>query len=238
MQEMMIVTSKPGVEVTYMGTLSEGSFISHANLVADLAPATVLSKEASFKYFVYFKDGKTIIVPSHPIGRDNYQAIYLKGAVFGSDSEGIVPQGAAATIQDRKITIGQDTYRVRLMGGVPNDVYGSQATINVPDFTPVQEYDYFVPNMWVLTDQIKAVINFQDLSVPDAVKVTKPNYTGSSRSGALVKGNLATRAFIRGRFDTTHPDTATYPYKFVQFDNTFLQTTVNNGIWWPVFEKL
>ncbi|KAB3178498.1 hypothetical protein F9047_11235 [Escherichia coli] len=238
MQEMLIVASKPGAEATYVGILSEGSFISHADLVADLAPANILAKAASFKYFIYTKGGKTIIVPSHPIGRDNYQAVYLKGAVFGSDGVGITPPGVAATAQDRKITIGQDTYRVRLMSGVPNDVYGASATINVPDFTPVQEYDLFVPNMWALSDQVKAVINFHDLFVPESVKVTKPNYTGSTRSGAMVKGNLTTKAFIRGRFDTNYPDSATYPFKYVQFDNTYLQTTVNNGIWWPVFEKL
>lgn len=239
MQEMLLVdANNGGAEVMYNGTLPESSFMSFANLVAELAPATALATPAIFKYFVYTKGGKTFIVPSHPIGRDNYQAVYLKGAVFGVDDVGMPPPGAAATLQDRKITVGQDTYRVRLMGGVPNDVYGSSTTINVPDFTPVQEYDLFVPNMWILTDQVKAAINFQDLSVPEAVKVAKPNYTGSTRSGAMVKGNLTNRAFIRGRFDTTYPDTATYPFKFVQFDNTYLQTTVNNGIWWPVFEKV
>lgn len=238
MQEMLIVGSKPGAEATYVGTLSEGSFISHADLVADLAPASILPKAASFKYFIYKKGGKTIIVPSHPIGRDNYQAVYLKGAVFGSDGVGITPPGAAATAQNRKITVGQDTYRVRLMSGVPNDVYGTAATTNVPNFTPTQEYDLFVPNMWALSDQVKAVINFHDLFVPESVKVTKINYTESTRSGAMVKGNLTTKAFIRGRFDTNYPDSPSYPFKYVQFDNTYLQTTVNNGIWWPVFEKI
>uniref|UniRef100_A0AAU8GDZ4 Uncharacterized protein n=1 Tax=Salmonella phage vB_SEnST11_KE22 TaxID=3161173 RepID=A0AAU8GDZ4_9CAUD len=124
------------------------------------------------------------------------------------------------------------------MNGVPGDVYTVEETINVPNWDPHVEYDQFLPNIWNISDQIKSVIDFEDTGVPESQKVAKVNTTGSTTSFAWVKGSLGTKAFGRGRFDTNYPDTATYPFKFVQFTSTLLVSTSTNGVWWPVFEKV
>lgn len=241
MQEMMLVRPpEPEEGVEYIGTIPEAGFATFAALQAELAPQFVVGKAATYKYFVYKSKGKEIVVPSQPLGRGTYNGIYNKGAVFGVNGPGQIPQGLTAVSQNRMFTAANGTtYRVRLMEGVPNDTYPTATNMDYPDFDPVPEFDYFVLNLWILDAGTKTKVHFKDLGVPESEKVAKSKFTAAnSRSWALMKGSLNQYAFCRARFDNTYADNSTYAFNFSQFASNSAALTSTNGIWWPVFEKV
>lgn len=240
MQEMLMVTPQKAGGVEYVRTMPEGDFATFATLQAELAPEFNVGKAATYKYFVYRKKGKEIVVPSQPLGRGTYNGVYNKGAVFGVDGPGQVPQGLTAVSQNRTYTAADGkTYRVRLMEGVPGDIYPSATNIDYPDFDPVPEFDYFVLNLWVLDATTKGRVHFKDLGVPDAEKVVKPKFTAAnSRSWGLVKGSVNQFAISRARYDNTYPDNSSYAFNYSQFASNSTLLTSTNGIWWPVFEEI
>jgi|AGFS01.1.fsa_nt_gi hypothetical protein len=240
MQEMLMVTPRDAGGVEYVRTMPEGDFATFASLQAELSPEFNLNKAATYKYFVYKKKGKEIIVPSQPVGRGTYNGVYNRGAVFGVDGPGQVPQGLTAVPQSRTfIAANGKTYRVRLMEGVPGDTYPTVTNMDYPNFDPVPEFDYFVLNLWVLDATTKAKVYFKDLNVPESEKVVKSKFTAAnSRSWGLVKGSVNQYAITRARYDNTYPDTATYAFNFSQFASNSALLTSTNGIWWPVFEEI
>ncbi|QPI14721.1 putative vision structural protein [Salmonella phage GEC_vB_MG] len=240
MEELLLNSGTVDDKTVYVMTMAEADFGLLSDLQTLLGPDVVFSKPATFKYFVYKSKGKGIVIPSHPIGRMPYNKIYNKGAVFGTSGFGVVPQGMAGVPQTFTFAARNGkTYLVRLMEGVPKDTYAANTNIDAPDFSPTPEFDYFVHNLWILDEATKTRIHFKDLNVPEGEKVAKANYTGNnSRSWALVKGSSAGYANVRARFDTTYPDTATYPFKFSGFNNQTATLASTNGVWWPVFEEV
>lgn len=71
-------------------------------------------------WYKFHIDGKTLFTPSRPC-RANiaWQTLYARGMVSGTDDNGVIPSGVAAVKQDKKITIGNYIYRVRLWHGAP-----------------------------------------------------------------------------------------------------------------------
>lgn len=240
MQEMLMVTPQKAGDVEYVRTMPEGDFATFTALQAELAPEFNVGKAASYKYFVYRKKGKEVVVPSQPLGRGTYNGVYNKGAVFGVDGPGQVPQGLSAVPQNRTYTAADGkTYRVRLMEGVPGDTYPSATNIDYPDFDPVPEFDYFVLNLWVLDATTKTRVHFKDLGVPEVEKVVKSKFTAAnSRSWGLVKGSVNQFAISRARYDNTYPDNSSYAFNYSQFASNSTLLTSTNGIWWPVFEEI
>ena len=61
---------------------------------------------------------KSLFVPKLPLRNNiSWRMLYQAGIVHGTDDAGTRPSGLAAVIQDKRVVIGNKTYRVRLMKG-------------------------------------------------------------------------------------------------------------------------
>lgn len=221
-------------------TTPESEFLAYVDLVALISPAVSYSKVAGFKYFQFTDQyGKKVLVPSHPIGRGTYVDLYLKGAVFGTDDAMTPPPGAVATPQNLSVVIGAETYRVRVVKGVPEGFTVSSGTVSDnPNWgaLPYPEYEQFFPNIWTIPSNINSGIRYPDLGIPAGDKVAKTNPGGTSNSNMCTQGHAGSMTIGRGRFDTKYSD-GSYVFKWVQYTST---VGVNNAFstYWPVLEKI
>lgn len=224
----------------WQSTIQESDFLPYQSVVELLSPSTAFTKSSEFKYFRFKSSlGKEVVVPSHPIGRDSYQNLYLKGGVFGVDGDGVVPPNTTPTNQKIIISVSGSNYLVRAVKGVPKGYTVKSGTSNTPDFYPLlkPEYDQFMVNIWKLSDNVKTRIFYEDHGVPETDKVVKTNPTGSTTSNLCTQGHYDTATIGRGRFDTRFPDGETYPFKYAQLTTTIGYTS-SASVWWPVFEKV
>lgn len=221
-------------------SIQEGNFLAYNDLVALVSPAVSYAKVTGFKYFQFTDQfGKTVMVPSHPIGRGTYVDLYLKGAVFGTNGVGTPPPGAAATPQNLTVTIGEDTYRVRVVKGIPAGLTPTPGTVNDnPNWgtATYPEYEQFFLNIWTIPTNINSSIRYPNLGIPAAEKVAKTNPGGTSNSNMCTQGHAGSMTLGRGRFDTKYPD-GSYAFKWVQYTST-VSVTDTFSTYWPVLEKI
>lgn len=76
-------------------------------------------------WFKFNAKGKTLFVPKRPL-RSNvtWYDFYKLGAVYGSDDNGAAPpKTRPGVVQNARVTIGTDVFRVRLMKGFTEDPF-------------------------------------------------------------------------------------------------------------------
>lgn len=121
----------------YFGSLQSGEFISGSDFI-DLSGVrpfttgiTVINPFPLWHKFV--RNNKIIIVPEGPVAYSvSWMQLYNAGMVFGSDDNGVLPTGSGVTTpvkQGAKITIGKDTFRIRLMRGMSDVPYTDFLTV-------------------------------------------------------------------------------------------------------------
>lgn len=70
----------------------------------------------------FVADGKVVFIPKKPLRKSlSWSHIYARGAVYGTGDHGVSPAIAAGVLQNAVVTIGQDTFRVRLLKGIGMD---------------------------------------------------------------------------------------------------------------------
>jgi hypothetical protein len=151
----------------YFGTISSASFINGPALKAavNLGVGTIVS--ASPRWHKYARNGKVIFVPEGPLtaATVSWQALYNAGLVFGSNDNG--PYNAGANVnQNVQVTIGADTYRVRLMRGYNDDysTFPPATTVAEPVETFTCEWDDFVYPMSVFVPTVQRMANRANLA--------------------------------------------------------------------------
>lgn len=106
----------------YFGSLTSSVFINTADLRAAVGTALGVAQNASPVWHKYARNGKVIYVPEGSLASGtSWTSIYNAGLVFGVDGPGPYNAGGADVNQKRQVTIGPDTYWVRLMRGYNDD---------------------------------------------------------------------------------------------------------------------
>lgn len=133
--------SGPGPSQLVAGDQTWGFYGELPELISQTALASAIGLTAgailneSPGWFKFNANGKTLFVPKRPL-RSNvtWYDFYKLGAVYGSDDLGSSPpKTRPGVLQNARVTIGNDTYRVRLMKGFSEDPFtDSQGGLDHP----------------------------------------------------------------------------------------------------------
>lgn len=123
MQELMLGAAKriPGPS-NFLGEITAQNFVGGTDLglLIGLTAGTVVNDLTPWLVFVY--KGKELYVPKLPIRRSmSWVDLYNRGAVNGDDQIGNKPSNVTGVLQNRRVTFGGKTYRVRLLHGSVNN---------------------------------------------------------------------------------------------------------------------
>lgn len=110
----------------YFGSLQAGDFINANDLIAKTTLAANASGLVTINPFPlwhkYVRNNKILLVPEGPIASScSWVQLYNSGLVYGTEDTGPTAgniTGLTATKQNAKVTIGNDTYRIRLLRGM------------------------------------------------------------------------------------------------------------------------
>jgi len=133
----------------YFGMMTAGELISGTALASavGLSAATATNfvvYRSAPNWYKYVRNNKIIYVPEGPIGTGvTWTQLYSLGLVFGSDDNGVsATPPNPLVLQNKKVTIGRDVFRVRLMR-----TWFDQPSADAPvagNKAPYPEYDDLV----------------------------------------------------------------------------------------------
>jgi hypothetical protein len=113
----------------YFGTVSSAEFISGSALASSIGLTSGTAINDTTDWLKFYWHGQIHYIPMKPLRHSvSWDHIYDRGAVYGVSSMGLFGKGTAApsVVQNREVTIGTDTFRVKLLKGAENgDVDGS-----------------------------------------------------------------------------------------------------------------
>jgi hypothetical protein len=212
----------------YFGSIASASFINGTALKTAVGLSAVTIINVTPKWHKFARNGKVIFVPENPLtgGSVSWQQLYNAGVVFGSNDNG--PYNAGANVnQNAQVTIGADTYRVRLMRGYNDDynVFPPASTVAEPVETFTCEWDDFVYPLSLFVPAVQRMSNRANLANAALygagnylVAVQEKTVSGAS-ANCLVRGNaVATRNGITQR--------------------NYIGYTSATVTWWPVLELI
>lgn len=133
MLEVQLTSKKPQNEgndllfgdlnLGYYGLVSSAGFITGDDLAnaIGMTAGTVMPGYGELGWFKFAYLGKTLYLPKK-VFRNNisWSMIYANGSVYGTDTNGAYPP-ATPVLQNRRVTIKDKVYRVRLMKIEPVD---------------------------------------------------------------------------------------------------------------------
>jgi hypothetical protein len=142
----------------YFGSIASASFININALRTAVNFLSGTVQNVSPKWHKFARNGKVIYVPEQvPVLGVSWAGLYAAGLVFGSNDNGPYNANAGNVLQNAQVTIGADTYRVRLMRGYNDDynAFPPSGALAEPTETFTCEYDDFLYpiSVWVPTVQ-------------------------------------------------------------------------------------
>jgi hypothetical protein len=218
----------------YFGSLPSSSFININALRAAVNFLLGTVQNVSPKWHKFARNGKVIYVPEQlPVNQITWTQLYNAGLVFGSNDNG--PYNAGANVnQNAQVTIGPDTYRVRLMRGYNDDYNVFAPTTNVAE--PAEAFtcewdDFMYPlSVWVpgvqrMANQASLSLSAMGLgaSISNGGVLMQEKCTSAASSTPLIRGSSITSA----RDGLTRRCVAA----------TTIGTSTN-VCWWPVLELI
>lgn len=223
----------------YFGSMQSGEFINANDLVAKTTLTTFATTMGIINPFPlwhkFVRNNKVIIVPEGPIGNSlSWNQLYAAGMVFGTDDTGPTAgtiTGNTPTKQDTKVTIGSDTFRIRLMRGMSEGPITQYETV----FLSVNEFNDLVypmahpvpPDQRLNNIYLNGQKLYQLLGVGGATVYTLVQEAGS-----------ATAVNLRGQA-TSSDDFTTDTTSSLAYRNTATAPAVsNNYAWFPVLELI
>lgn len=218
----------------YFGSMTSSNFININALRTALNFLSGTVQNISPKWHKFARNGKVIYVPeSLPVLGVSWTQLYNAGLVFGSNDNGPYNANAGNVNQNAQVTIGPDTYRVRLMRGHSDDygVFPSTANVAEPVEAFTCEYDDFmyplsvwVPNVQRMANQANLSLTAQGFggSITNYGILMQEKCTNAAGTQPLVRGSgvIATRDGLTRRNITTNALGAVQP------------------CWWPVLELI
>ncbi len=105
----------------YYGLVPSNDFIAGDVLATDIGLTVGTAINVDTPWLKFTIANKVVFIPQKPIRHSaSWQAIYQAGAVYGTDTNGLFPSGGNR-LQDARVTIGGNQFRVRLIKAVNSD---------------------------------------------------------------------------------------------------------------------
>jgi hypothetical protein len=225
----------------YFGLIQSGEFISGSDFVDQcgikaFAPSiSILNPFPAWHKFV--RNNKILIVPEGVLANSiSWQQLYTAGMVFGTDDNGVLPAGnsvGAGVLQNARITIGRDVFRIRLMRGMGDGVFTDYATAVA---TPNEWNDLVYP----MVHPVPADQRLENLYLNGS-----PTYNilgGAAYTGYSLVQELATSgtSTVNGRGQSVNvSDTTTDTSSYVAIRTTTALTSATTALFWfPVLELI
>ena len=117
LEAMMFGGRKLPFPSTFNGEIPSSEFIDGDSL-ASLVGLAGSSYNSTSPWLSFTYKEKSLFVPKQPLRNSiSWRMLYQAGIVHGTDDAGTKPSGLAAVIQDKRVVVGNKTYRVRLLKG-------------------------------------------------------------------------------------------------------------------------
>lgn len=227
----------------YFGVMTAGELISGTALAAAVglsaatAPNFVLYRSAP-NWYKYVRNNKIIYVPEGPIATGvTWSVLYALGLVFGSEDNGVTAYPPATLVlQDKKVTIGRDVFRVRLMRS-----WFDQPSADVPvagNKVPYPEYDDLVSPIY---HQVIPTQRLNNLYLNGRYYWSDFTMTGNMNAQNITAEPVgATMVFSRGPYSLSASLDESVT---VATTNSTLNYGANTGMtanvnWYPVLELI
>lgn len=216
----------------YFGNIPSSSFINANTLRAALGFSGGTVINASPKWHKYARNGKVIFVPETAVaGVVGWNMLYNAGLVFGTGDNGPYNSGSNVT-QNAQVTIGPDTYRVRLMRGYNDDngVFCPTTAVVEPTESFTCEWDDFIYPLSQCVPAAQRMANVANLTIANVLLTTIANgavcqeRTVSAAGTAPVQRGCNVGAGARQGFSARQYNPMT--------------NATNSNLWWPVLELI
>ena len=129
----------------YFGIVSSAEFTSGSALASSIGLTSGTAINDTTDWLKFYWHGQIHYVPMKPLRHSvSWDHIYDRGAVYGVSSMGLFGKGTAApsVVQNREVTIGTGTFKVRLLKGAKSgDVDGSTSFPAADEFGRNSEYN-------------------------------------------------------------------------------------------------
>lgn len=117
-ESMLSGKPKPPATFPFKGEIPSSEFISGDALAAAVGFSNGVSINSGTPWLSFIYKEKSLFVPKLPLRRSfNWGQLYTAGIVHGDDTTGIKPSALAAAMQNKRVTIGGQVFRVRLLSG-------------------------------------------------------------------------------------------------------------------------
>lgn len=99
------------------GEVLSADFIDGETLASAIGLEAGVPDNTDVSWLKFYKNGRIVFVPANILRHTlTWEDLYKAGAVYGNDGYGAYPR-KQATVQNARVTIGSDTYKVMLLKG-------------------------------------------------------------------------------------------------------------------------
>lgn len=184
-------------ELGYFGPITSADFININDLVTRTnlrTQATALNISYSNPVWHKFvRKGKILFIPERPVAYSiSWQHLYNLGMVYGREDSGSNPLMPTKVAQNAKVTIGSDTFRVRLLKGSTDQDYEVWAASLIETYPEFDDLVY--PLLHIVPDNQR----LDNLSTNGKITGTE-FYTGWNVMGSITCQELSTAAYCHSR---------------------------------------
>lgn len=216
----------------YFGTIASANFINGVELAAKVGLTVGASTAQGPIWHKYVRNNKICFIPEGSIRSTlNWKNLYDAGLVFGVDGPG--PYNAGADVNQLKtVTIGPDTFKVRLMNGYSDD-YTKFCQDNVIIGEPVEaftcEWDDFVYPIYQYVPTAQRMVNVANKALADLRLDSQYWAWCQERAG----GAAGTHGVVRGSNSATRLGVSARTTQ-----GAWNVSPSANHCWWPVLELI
>lgn len=184
-------------ELGYFGPLPSTDFININKLVTRTnlrSQATTIGiSQPTPVWHKFVRKGKILFIPERPVAYNvSWQHLYNLGMVYGREDAGSNPLMSTKVVQNAKVTIGPDTFRVRLLKGSTDkdyEVWAASLIETYPEFD-----DLVYPLLHIVPDNQR----LDNLSANGKITGTE-FYSGWNVMGSITCQELYTAAYCHCR---------------------------------------
>lgn len=212
----------------YFGSIQSNQFINTTELRAavGLTVGNIPANNLTPKWHKFARNGKILMVPEGYLTTTiTWKQLYDAGLVYGVDGPGFGNAGADVN-QKRQVTIGPDTFWVRLMRGYNDDpaTYPAGTVVTEPTEAFTCEWDDLVYPLTIWCPVVQRMANVASL-LPSALVGSPGGIWVQEKAVNAVNGSAVTRGTAASsRIGIANRAVYTYG--------------TNTPYWWPVLELI
>ena len=195
-------------ELGYFGPLPSADFININELVTRTnlrsQATTIAISQPTPVWHKFVRKGKILFIPERPVAYNvSWQHLYNLGMVYGREDTGSNPLMSTKVVQNAKVTIGADTFRVRLLKGSTDQDYEVWLASLIETYPELDDLVY--PLLHIVPDNQR----LDNLSANGKITGTE-FYTGWNVMASITCQELSTAAYCHCRMQAL--STSQYDY--------------------------